>query len=196
MKQKYTLNIADMQLNVVTEAAPETVEKISGMIDRKMREIFLQSRSVNRNEAAILCAMEFLSERMGMQGRVTELEDLNKKYDEVLRLIKTRNDELTAELEKAEKENELLRSLITTKKEEEEPATTPVKPVSPSELLEEIAVAQTEPEPAQPVQVKAVRKRRVKAEPVEEPAPAPADTEEKPHNKVGAMYDLLSFDEV
>ena len=40
MKQKYVLNIADLQINVVTSAPAEDVEKISGMLDRKMREIY------------------------------------------------------------------------------------------------------------------------------------------------------------
>ena len=43
MKQKYTLSIADMHVNVVTEASRETVDKIVGMLDRKMREITLNS---------------------------------------------------------------------------------------------------------------------------------------------------------
>ena len=198
MKQKYSLNIADIELNVITDAEPEIVNKVSGQLDRKMREIFLQSRSITRNEAAMLCAMEFCFDRMSNQTQVTELEALNAKYDEVLRVLKAKNDELCAEVESLERENELLRSLITTKKDENETeaaAAPEVKPVSPSEFLDQVAKAQIEAAPA-----KAPRKRRTKPAPAAaEPAPADEaadDDADKPRSKVGTMFDLLDFDEV
>lgn len=198
MKQKYSLNIADIELNVITDAEPEIVNKVSGQLDRKMREIFLQSRSITRNEAAMLCAMEFCFDRMSNQTQVTELEALNAKYDEVLRVLKAKNDELCAEVESLERENELLRSLITTKKDENETeaaAAPEVKPVSPSEFLDQVAKAQIEAAPA-----KAPRKRRAKSAPAAaEPAPADEaadDDADKPRSKVGTMFDLLDFDEV
>ena len=43
MKQKYTLVISDVELNVVTDASKEAVEKIVGILDRKMRDINLKS---------------------------------------------------------------------------------------------------------------------------------------------------------
>lgn len=211
MKQKYTLNIADIELNVITDAEPETVAKVSGQLDRKMREIFLQSRSITRNEAAMLCAMEFCFDRMSNQIQLTELESLNAKYDEVLRVLKAKNDELTADIERLESENTLLRSLITTKKKEEEEAAeasaAPAKSVSPAEFLNQVAQAQTEAAPA-----KTTRKRRTKtAAPTvslsvgetvpaaEKNAPAAADADEddeKSRSKVGTMFDLLDFDEI
>jgi AraC-like DNA-binding protein len=39
MKKKYSLSIADVELNVTVDEAPETVEYIVGVIDRKMRDI-------------------------------------------------------------------------------------------------------------------------------------------------------------
>ena len=51
MKQKYTLSIADMHVNVVTEASRETVDKIVGMLDRKMREITLNSKNAAKTTA-------------------------------------------------------------------------------------------------------------------------------------------------
>ena len=194
MKQKYTLNIADIELNVISEAEPETVAKISGQLDRKMREIFLQSRSITRNEAALLCAMEFCFDRMSNQTELNELEALNTKYDEVLRVLKAKNDELSADIERLESENTLLRSLITTKKEEEEAAApAETKPVSPAEFLNQVAQAQTEAAPA-----KAVRKRRPKpaAEAAAESETAADEDADKPRTKVGSMFDLLDFDEI
>ena len=64
MKNKYALTIADIQLDVLSEAPQNEVDKISGIVDRKMREIYLNSRSCTRNEAALLCALEFCAERL------------------------------------------------------------------------------------------------------------------------------------
>ena len=54
MKNKYALTIADIQLDVLSEAPQKEVDKISGIVDRRMREIYLNSRSCTRNEAALL----------------------------------------------------------------------------------------------------------------------------------------------
>ena len=207
MKQKYTLNIADIQLNVIADTSPEEVDKIAGLLDRKMREIFLHSRSVTKNEAALLCAMEFCSERLSVQAKTAELEEVNSKYDEVLRLIRTRNQELMDEVDKLKSENTLLRSLITTKTEEAAQAEAPAEPktltpVTPAEFLEQVALAQTDapartarpkrrPKPAQEAPAEAVPEETEAAE-----APAADAAGDKPRSRVGSMFDLLDFDEV
>ena len=43
MKQKHTITIADIKMNIITDEAPETVETVVGILDRKMREIHLKS---------------------------------------------------------------------------------------------------------------------------------------------------------
>ena len=62
MKQKYTLNIADLQLSIISDAPAEEVQKLSGILDRKMREIYLKSRCP-KTEAALLCALEAVADR-------------------------------------------------------------------------------------------------------------------------------------
>lgn len=188
MKQKYSLNIADIQLDVVADAAPEEVERIAGMLDRKMREIYLHSRSCTKNEAALLCALEFCSERLAGQDRLNELEELSGKYSEVLKLIREKNEELAGETEKLRSENALLRSLLTDKGEsatsvadkaahpkEEKVGEEVKKPVSAREFLCQVADAQYGEE---------------KEAPASEEAAVPE------RRKAGSMFDLLSFDEV
>lgn len=192
MKQKYSLNIADIQLDVVADAAPAEVEKIAGMLDRKMREIYLHSRSCTKNEAALLCALEFCADRLAGQERLAELEELSEKYSEVLKVIREKNAELGEEVEKLRSENTLLRSLLTDKGEhpteavvlptetvtEAEPA---AKPVSAKEFLRQVADAQYGEQPAVPAEENKGKD--------ENPAPAG-------RRKAGSMFDLLSFDEV
>ena len=74
MKKKYTLVIADVEMNVVTDAPWETVEKIVGILDRKMRDINLKSYRCTKNQAALLCALEYCSIEEKDQ-KIAELEE-------------------------------------------------------------------------------------------------------------------------
>ncbi len=165
MKQKYTLHIADLQVSIITDATPEEVEKIRGLLDRKMREIYLKSRCP-KTEAAMLCAMEFVAERAAHQDRIAELEERCDKYATVLDGLRARDAENSAELERLRAENAILRSLITT---DQVPANVSPDPISPTDFLAEVADAQSEPEPEED---EAPRKSRGRS-----------------------MFDLLSFNE-
>ena len=99
MKQKYTLNIADLQISVISDAPAEEVEKVGMILDRKMREIYLKSRCP-KTEAALLCALECVADRISLTEKTAELEDKCAKYGVVLDGLKDRNAELPAELER------------------------------------------------------------------------------------------------
>ena len=74
MKQRYTITIADMQMNVITEESPEAVEAIVGIIDRRMREINSKSLRCSKTEAALLCALDYCSDKIKAQRRLKTLE--------------------------------------------------------------------------------------------------------------------------
>lgn len=87
MKQKYTITIADVQMNIVTDETPETVENLVGILDRRIREIYLQSGNrCPKNEAALLCALDYCAERNKLQETVSRLEaEIEKNETEALR---------------------------------------------------------------------------------------------------------------
>ena len=74
MKQKYTIRIADIEMNVITEESPETVEGLVNIVDRKMREIEGASKRCSKSEAALLCALDYCSERIKAQRKIKALE--------------------------------------------------------------------------------------------------------------------------
>ncbi|MBQ1229885.1 MAG: cell division protein ZapA [Clostridia bacterium] len=74
MKQKYTITVADMELNIISDASPDEVENIVGMLDRRMRDINLKSPRCTKNEAAVLCALSYCSERLSMQEAFKKVE--------------------------------------------------------------------------------------------------------------------------
>ncbi len=97
MKQKYTITIADVQMNVVSDESPEAVEALVGLVDRKMRDM-TRGSSCPKSEAALLCALDYCSERIKAQRKVKAMESK-------LAITETA-------LEEAELENEQLRSRI------------------------------------------------------------------------------------
>lgn len=178
MKQKYTLNIADLQISVISDAPAEDVTKIGGILDRKMREIYLKSRCP-KTEAALLCALECVADRISLTEKTAELEDKCVKYGVVLEGLKDRNAELTAELERMRNENAVLRSLLT-----QGGGTVPVapQPISPTEFLSRVADAQNDTPAPAPV-----------ADAPAEPFPA---EEPRRRSRVGSMFEQLSFGDV
>ncbi len=191
MKQKHSLNIADLQINVVTEAPAEDVEKISGMLDRKMREIYLASRCP-KTEAALLCALDFCAERLALQEQIAALEEREEKYAIVLENFKVRTADQAAELDRLRAENAALQALLlrcgapVTDLSGEGIA---LDPVSPQEFLEQVAEAQTEKAEDAPAPAPATDDATADA-------PAPGDKPRKGRNAMGSMFDLLSFDDV
>ena len=76
MKQKYTITIADVQMNVIAEESPDTVEGLVGMVDRKMREILGPGSRCSKTEAALLCALDYCADKVKMQRKAKKLEAL------------------------------------------------------------------------------------------------------------------------
>ena len=119
MKQKYTLSIADMEINVITEEPHESVEYIVGILDRKMREIALKSKKCTKNEAAMLCALDLCADKIKLKKELEEvndtLEERNEKFEhlcEKLELVQKNGERLERERERLERENLRLRQII------------------------------------------------------------------------------------
>ena len=96
MKQKYTITVADVPMNVISEESPEAVEALVNLVDRKMREI---GPACPKTEAALLCALDYCSERIKAQRKVKSLETRLATAEIALEETERENEELRAELE-------------------------------------------------------------------------------------------------
>lgn len=105
MKYKHTITIADIQMNIVTEEEPEVVEAMVGILDRRIREIFLKSENrCPKIEAALLCALDYCAEKNKLQEVVNRMEEERRGIDV---------EAMMAELAALKSENESLNTKLT-----------------------------------------------------------------------------------
>ena len=153
MKKKYSLVISDVEMNVVTEAPWETVEKIVGILDRKMRDINLKSYRCTKNQAALLCALEYCSEKLELQERNAELEEIAEQDAATIEAKDARIAELEAELARVQGENEIMHNILeraaaSTKRmmghQESAPAAAPETPAEPQAVEADVVTETAE----------------------------------------------------
>ena len=112
MKQKYTITVADLELSIISDAAPDEVENIVGMLDRRIRDIQLKSPRCTKIDSAILCALTYCSEKIAMQEAFKKIEkDAFRANGENEKLKKT-IESLQAELENLRKDAAVMRSIL------------------------------------------------------------------------------------
>ncbi len=98
MKQRYTIRVADIEMNVITEESPEAVEALVGIVDRKMREIEGASKRCSKSEAALLCALDYCSERIKAQRRIKALESKLALAETTIEELETENEDLRKQI--------------------------------------------------------------------------------------------------
>ncbi len=99
MKQKYTITVADIEMNVISDESAEAVEALVGIVDRKMREIGMMSKRVSKSEAALLCALDYCSDKIKAQRRLKALESKLTLTEAALEDLEAENESLRRELE-------------------------------------------------------------------------------------------------
>ena len=95
MKQKYTITVAGVQMNVIAEESAETVEALVGMVDRKMKEI---GNRCPKAEAALLCALDYCSDKIKVQRKAKALESRLSMAEDTVAELENENGELRAEI--------------------------------------------------------------------------------------------------
>ena len=97
MKQKYTIRISDIEINVISEESPEAVEALVSLVDRKMREVLAGARC-SKTDAALLCALDYCSERIKAQRRIKTLESKLMLAESTVEELEMENEKLRAQL--------------------------------------------------------------------------------------------------
>lgn len=205
MKQKYTITVADMELNIISDASPDEVENIVGILDRRMREINLRSPRCTKNEAAILCALAYCSERIAMQEAFKKVEKDAFRFAGENEKLKRSIESMQEELDTLRKDAAVMRSILDRASiSASAPVPQPEKPkyiAKNTAKVEEEAVQLSafDKQPAQPVApVPSVETDTAPTESTASAEETSVKKAQKPANKnrVGNMFDLLTFSDV
>ncbi len=197
MKQKYSITVADMELNIISDASPDEVENIVGMLDRRMRDINLKSPRCTKNEAAILCALAYCSERMAMQEAFKKVEKDAFRFSAENEKLKKTIESLQEEVDNLRKDASVMRSIL----DHAAAANAPVKEEKPKYVPKPFNKKAEEEQ----AQISVFEETATAEEAIAEVAPveeAPVVVEETtsqkstPKNRVGAMFDFLTFSDV
>ena len=197
MKQKYSITVADMELNIISDASPDEVENIVGMLDRRMRDINLKSPRCTKNEAAILCALAYCSERMAMQEAFKKVEKDAFRFSAENEKLKKTIESLQEEVDNLRKDASVMRSIL----DHAAAANAPAKEEKPKYVPKPFNKKAEE----ENAQISVFEETATAEEAIAEAAPqeeAPVVVEETTSqkstskNRVGAMFDFLTFSDV
>ncbi len=207
MKQKYTITVADMELNIISDASPDEVENIVGMLDRRMRDINLKSPRCTKNEAALLCALSYCSERIAMQEAFKKVEKDAFRFAGENEKLKKNIESLEEELEKLRQDAAVMRSLLdratlapqnapspTRKKQEEAAQLSAFDEIAEAEAAEAAPIQPTAPVP--PATAARENEQADVAASTSEESSAAAKKNAPGKSRVGTMFDLLTFSDV
>ena len=195
MKQKYTLTVANSQIDIITEENKETIDSVVGIVDRKIREVYLHSKGeCSRTNAAILVCLDYCAEKLELQKTLKNLTSELERLNAINEL---------AEREKAalEREIQLLRETIKSSTSHRAPS----KKV-PDEQIAFDDISEAEPYDDIFIDAHAGVTTNLddilsgKAPITQEEKPLEIK-EEKPHvrlkkKKVRAMFDNIAFDDI
>ena len=205
MKQKYSITVADMELSIISDASPDEVENIVCILDRRMRDINLKSPRCTKNEAAILCALSYCSERIAMQEAFKKIEKDAFRFASENEKLKKVIEGLQTELDTLRKDASVMRSILDRASISVAPEAKPVAQAQKKDSApEQLSAFDNEAIPAmqQPEASAASADEKTKdAEPVEnaeEKSAFVAKKNAKSANKnhVGSMFDLLTFSDI
>ena len=105
MRQKFSIRIADVPMNIVCDEKQETVDTAAHNLDSQIRALTSnKAHSCTKTEAAILAALDYAAQCMHLQKRVKELEDFVHASDPTggtfeAALLRGENEILRAELQ-------------------------------------------------------------------------------------------------
>jgi cell division protein ZapA (FtsZ GTPase activity inhibitor) len=197
---KYTITIADTDLYINTEESPEMVEKLVETVDGRLRSILAMSPRLSKSAAAILCAVDYCAAKIKGESGTKAMEKELKKLTSELEKLKASYAALAAEADEVRRENRIMNDLIS-KNLSAAPAITAGEQL----MIENEAPAAVESaEAAETVPATDVmfdEEAATADTPIEEVPAAPKKRRTRTKsttskNKVGDMFDMLTFKDV
>ena len=110
---KYTITIADIDLNIHTEESPEMVETLVSTVDSSFRSIAAMSPRLSKSETAVLCAVDYCAAKIRGEARTKELEAELERVSAELDKLRMEYDTLASQAEEVRRENRVMNDIIS-----------------------------------------------------------------------------------
>lgn len=101
MKEKFTIEIADVPLSILSDEKEEFVEAVVKRLDQEIRDLTVHNKRCSKLDAALLCALDYCAEKVKADKRIRNLEAQISLYDANLRRLREENTTLAAHLAKS-----------------------------------------------------------------------------------------------
>ena len=80
MKQKLTLVVSGVKITIVTDDDPSYVKGLGRLLEERVSDIVISSADRQKNEALLLCALDYLDESTKLRK---ENEELKKELEKL-----------------------------------------------------------------------------------------------------------------
>jgi len=75
MKERYTIQICGMELNLLSEESEEYVLALAKKIDQQISGMAGGKKHISKTEAALVCALGYLDSKIKTQAELDELKE-------------------------------------------------------------------------------------------------------------------------
>ena len=104
MKQKFSVTVAGVPMNIVCEETQETIDTAVKTLNTQLQALSNANRSCSRTETALLSALDYVTRCLHLEERVKELEEFLHRADPTgdnfeASLLRGENETLRAELQ-------------------------------------------------------------------------------------------------
>lgn len=97
-KRKYNIEISGVPLTIVTDEQPSVVDAIVSVLDERISDMTRGSRSVSTLDAALLCALDYLGDKVRAEKKLRNNEAQLSLYEENMKRLRDELDEAKAQL--------------------------------------------------------------------------------------------------
>ncbi len=88
MKKKYNIEIADVQLSILSDDPEDFVQDTVKALDTCIRDLTVKNKRCAKIDAAVLCALDFLGDKLKLEKKVKNLEAQIDLYEANIKRLK------------------------------------------------------------------------------------------------------------
>lgn len=97
-KKKYSIEIANIPLTIVSNEDPSFVENIASILNKRISEMTQSSRFVSTLDACILCSLDYLSDKIKAEKKLRAYECQLSTYETNIQRLRAELDAANARL--------------------------------------------------------------------------------------------------